>query len=218
RMFRMEFSVPTRLGQAEVELEKSLEVTRLVTLHGDLRTAVIRKDLRCLNRAMVFCGRPTTSTLSRELCNFCLHNRLAIVDDGALIKGVIMQARTLILVTVLILAACSNRTMTVTIDREKLRNTIAADLAMQLEKINYPATVTIEGETINVRVGAASLPDVRRAMCREMGCPSSEGKMVMMADTIRVLRWAGITKVKIIGDAQTLDVELEQDGRCRESS
>jgi len=107
--------------------------------------------------------------------------------------------------------------MTLTIDREKLRNTTAADLATQLESINYPASVSIEGDTINVRVGAASLPDVRRAMCRQMGWPSGEGKRVRMTETLNLLQLAGITKVKIMSDAETLDVELTQDGRCRKT-
>ena len=59
--------------------------------------------------------------------------------------------------------------------------------------------------------------DVRRAICRQMGWPSSEGKMVKMADTFAFLILAGITKVKIIGDAETVDVELEKGGRCRKT-
>jgi hypothetical protein len=59
--------------------------------------------------------------------------------------------------------------MTITIDRQKLKDTSAANIIKQLESINYPATVAYEGDTVNIRVGAASVPDVRRAMCRQMG-------------------------------------------------
>jgi hypothetical protein len=94
--------------------------------------------------------------------------------------------------------------MTFTIDQEKFRNANAAKLAAQLESINYPATVTHEGDTVSIRVGAASVPDVRRAICRQMGWLSVESKR--MADTLKVLRQMGITKLKIIGDAETVDV------------
>ena len=87
-----------------------------------------------------------------------------------------------------------------------------------MESINYPATVTYEGDAFNIRVGTASVPDVRRAMCRQMGWPSSEGKMVRMSDTFAFLRLAGITKVKINGDAETVDLELEKGGRCKKAS
>jgi hypothetical protein len=90
-------------------------------------------------------------------------------------------------------------------------------MTKQLESINYPATVTYEGDTVNIRVGAASVPDIRRAMCRQMEWPSAEGKMVRLADTFAFLRLAGITKVKIVRDTETLDVELEKGGKCKRS-
>jgi ABC-type uncharacterized transport system auxiliary subunit len=130
-----------------------------------------------------------------------------------------MNTKALIIAAASLLAACSssNRTLTLTIDQQKLKDTSAANITKQLESINYPATVTYEGDTVNIRVGAASVPDVRRAMCRQMEWPSAEGKMVRLADTFAFLRLAGITKVKIIGDAGTVDVELEKGGRCRKN-
>jgi hypothetical protein len=130
-----------------------------------------------------------------------------------------MNTRAFIIIAASILAACSsNQTLTLTVDQKQLKDTSAANITKQLESINYPATVTYEGDTVNIRVGAASVPDVRRAMCRQMGWPSAEGKMVRIADTLRLLRWTGITKVKIISDPEKLDMELEQDVRCRKTS
>ncbi len=109
-----------------------------------------------------------------------------------------MNTRVLIIVAVSIMAACSssNPTFTLTVDREKLKSSSAATLTTELKRINYTAAVTYEGDTVNIRVGVASVPDVRRAICRQMGWPSPEGKMVKMADTFAFLRLAGITKVK----------------------
>jgi hypothetical protein len=39
--------------------------------------------------------------------------------------------------------------------------------------------------------------------------------MVRMSDTLDALQLAVIAKLKVIGDSGTLNVELEQDGRCR---
>ncbi|HKQ75844.1 MAG TPA: hypothetical protein VJ810_19260 [Blastocatellia bacterium] len=94
----------------------------------------------------------------------------------------------------------------------------AAKLATQLTDVSYKASVTHEGDTVNVRVGDASLSDVRRAMCRQMGWPSGEGKMLRLAETLVFLRLAGITKLKIVGDTETLEVELEKGGRCRNAA
>jgi hypothetical protein len=41
--------------------------------------------------------------------------------------------------------------------------------------------------------------------------------MVQLNDTLWFLRLAGITKLKIVGDAETLDVEFGLDGRCLKS-
>ena len=117
---------------------------------------------------------------------------------------------TLLTLALITIAACGNRTITMTVDTAKLGDATAAKLAKQLDSINYPATVTYDADTVNVRVSAASVSDVRRAMWRRMGWPSEKGKMVRMADTIRVLRVAGVTKLKLVGDAQTLDVETER--------
>ena len=130
-----------------------------------------------------------------------------------------MNTRAFIIVATSILASCSssNQTLTLTVDREKLKDTSAANITKQLESINYPATVTYDADTANIHVGAASVPDVRRAMCRQMDGPSAEGKR--MSDTFAFLILAGITKVKIIGDAETLDTwRLRRGGRCRKAS
>jgi len=51
-----------------------------------------------------------------------------------------------------------------------------------------------------------------------MGWEIAEGKMVRMADTFAFLSLAGITKVRIVGDAETVDVELEKGGKCKKTS
>ena len=130
-----------------------------------------------------------------------------------------MNTRAMLIVAVSILAACSEKqTITMNVDREKFRAFNVAALTTQLANINYPTTVTHEDETLHIRVGQASVSDVRRAICRQMGWPSAEGKMVRIADTLRLLRAAGIAKVKIIDKTQALEVELEQDGKCKKAS
>lgn len=134
-----------------------------------------------------------------------------------------MKIRAMVIIAVSILAACSNqssnKTLTLTFDREKSKAILdkhnAADLATQLEKIHYPATVTIEGETVNIRVGQAPIRDVRRAVCHRIGWPFSKFKTYEITDRLKALwRW-GARKVKIIGDTETMDVELGQDGVCQ---
>jgi hypothetical protein len=134
-----------------------------------------------------------------------------------------MNTRTMIIIAVSVLAACSNQksnqVLTLTLNKgtaktfaDKLN---ATDLATQLEKIHYPATVNIEGETVNIRVGQASIRDVRRAVCHRIGWPLSKFKTYEIADRLKALwRW-GARKVKIIGDTETMDVELGQDGVCQ---
>jgi len=63
----------------------------------------------------------------------------------------------------------------------------AARLASQLENIHYPATVTIEGETVNIHVGQAPVRDVRRAICRRIGWPLSEVKTDEIAVRLKAL-------------------------------
>jgi hypothetical protein len=144
-----------------------------------------------------------------------------------LIEEVTMNTRAMVIIAVTILAACSdrksNQTLTLTLNKEVTKAFVdksnAADLATHLEKIHYPATVTIEGVTVSIRVGQAPIRDVRRAVCHRIGWPLSEFKTVETAeDALKSLwRW-GARKVKIIGDTETMDVELGQDGRCQEDS
>lgn len=137
-----------------------------------------------------------------------------------------MNTRAMVILAVSILAACSNRssnkTITMTIDREAFKAFIdkqnAANLATQLEKIHFPTTVTIESGTVNIRVGQAPVRDVCSAICRCIGWPLSEFKTDEIGDTLKSLwRW-GARKLKIIGDSETMDVELSQDGSCQEDS
>jgi hypothetical protein len=39
------------------------------------------------------------------------------------------------------------------------------------QSINYPASVTTEGETLHIRVSVAPLPDVCRAICHSLAIP-----------------------------------------------
>jgi len=133
----------------------------------------------------------------------------------------------MVIIAVSILAACSNRrsnqTLILTLDKEAAKASVnkinAAKLATQLEKIHYPATVTVEGETVSIRVSQAPIRDVRRAVCHRIGWPLSEFKTgETTGDTLKYLwRW-GARKVKIIGDTETIDVELGQDGSCQKDS
>jgi len=135
----------------------------------------------------------------------------------------------MVIIAVFLLVACSNRTssrtssrtLTLTLNekaRKELININATELATQLEKIHYPATVTIEGETVSIRVGQAPIRDVRRAVCHRIGWPLSKFKTDEIGDRLKALwRW-GARKVKIIGDTETMDVELSQDGNCQEDS
>jgi hypothetical protein len=136
-----------------------------------------------------------------------------------------MNTRAMVIIAVSVLAACSNRTsnltLTLTLNEKESKAFIdknAAKLATQLEKIQYPATVTIEGEMVNIRVGQAPIRNVRRAICRRIGWPLSEFKKAEIAGTLESLRRFGIRKLKIIGDTETMDVELVQDGSCQEES
>ena len=137
-----------------------------------------------------------------------------------------MNTRAMVIIAVSILAACSNRksnqTLTLTLDKAAAKAFVdkhnATDLATQLEKIHYPTTVTIEGETVSIRVGQAPIRDVRRAVCHRIGWPLSKFKTDEIADRLKALwRW-GARKVKIIGDTETMDVELGQDGNCQEDA
>jgi hypothetical protein len=142
-----------------------------------------------------------------------------------LIEEITLNTRAIVIIAVFLLVACSNRTssrtLTLTLNeeaRKELININATKLATQLEKIHYPATVTIEGETVSIRVGQAPIRDVRRAVCHRIGWPLSKFKTDEIGDRLKALwRW-GARKVKIIGDTETMDVELGQDGSCQEDS
>jgi len=138
-----------------------------------------------------------------------------------------MNTRAMVIIAVSILAACCNRksnnVLTLTIDKAAKAKAFAdkhnaTTLATQLEKIHYPATVTIEGETVSIRVGQAPIRDVRRAVCHRIGWPLSKFKTDEMADRLKALWQWGARKVKIIGDTETMDVELGRDGNCQEES
>ena len=106
-----------------------------------------------------------------------------------------MNTRAMVIIAVSILAACSNRksnqTLTLTLDKGAAKAFVdkhnATDLATQLEKIHYPATVTIEGETVSIRVGQAPIRDVRRAVCHRIGWPLSKFKTYEIADRLKAL-------------------------------
>ena len=88
-----------------------------------------------------------------------------------------------------------------------------------MELLFYTFGVNAEASPTRVRRFSTLRPvkEVRRAICRLLSWPSSEGKMVRMSDTLRLLRENGATKVKIIGEPQTLDLELEKDGKCKQA-
>src|SRR5262249_41526965 len=99
------------------------------------------------------------------------------IDIGGLIEEITMNTRAMAIIAVSILAAaCSNRksnnTLTLTLDKGAAKAFAdkhnATDLATQLENIHYPATVTIEGETVCIRVSQAPIRDVRRAVCHRI--------------------------------------------------
>jgi hypothetical protein len=134
----------------------------------------------------------------------------------------------MVIIAISILAACCNRksnnVITLTLNKESAKafsakaladKLNATSFATQLEKIHYPATVTIEGETVSIRVGQAPIRDVRRAVCYRIGWPLSKFKTDEIGDTLKYLWRSGARKVKIIGDTETMDVELGQDGVCQ---
>ena len=71
---------------------------------------------------------------------------------------------------------------------------------------------------VSIRVGQAPIRDVRRADCHRISWPLSKFKTDEIVDRLKALwRW-GARKVKIIGDTETMDVELGPDGSCQEDS
>jgi hypothetical protein len=108
-----------------------------------------------------------------------------MMQEVAMIKRAFLDA------ALLALLACGSEPKRSPEELKLQRDAFAFALAIQLHAVSYTSTVTTEGDTVNIRVGAASVPDVRRAMCRRMGWPSAEGKMVRMAVTLAFLRLAG---------------------------
>lgn len=90
-------------------------------------------------------------------------------------------------------------------------------LAAQLTAINYPSVVTRDGNAVTVRIGSAQAAHVRRAMCWTRGWPSGN-RMVRLDETLRRLRLAeGITRIQLIGNNESLDVSLDEQGKCEKS-
>lgn len=90
-------------------------------------------------------------------------------------------------------------------------------LAAQLEAIHYRSIVTRDGGVLTVRIGSAPGPGVRRAICHTGGWPS-ENRMVRLDDTLRRLNQEGVTRLQIIGDSETLDVQINQQGKCEKGN
>ncbi|MEP7338573.1 MAG: hypothetical protein ABI977_12615 [Acidobacteriota bacterium] len=86
-------------------------------------------------------------------------------------------------------------------------------LESQLVLIHYRSIVTRDGEALTVRIGAASAPTVRRAICRQGGWPGVD-RIVRLDETLRRLNQEGVTKLKIVSDSETLDVQINQQGKC----
>lgn len=113
------------------------------------------------------------------------------------------------------LCACRNSAPSATSPNQSTSGKTFTDLlAAQLEAINYPSVITREGELVTVRLGAASASDVRRAICQPRGWPAGS-RMVRLDETLRRLRLAeGVTRLRLIGQNETLDVQLNSEGKC----
>src|SRR5262245_15498539 len=111
-----------------------------------------------------------------------------------------MNTRAMVIIAVSILAACCNRksnnviTLTLNKDSAKVASAKAfmdklhaTALGTQREKIHDPAPVTIEGETVSIRVGQAPIRDVRRAVCYRIGWPLSKFRSDEIGDTLKCL-------------------------------
>jgi hypothetical protein len=90
-------------------------------------------------------------------------------------------------------------------------------LEAQLVAIKYRAVVTRDGEDLTVRVGAAPAKIVRRAICRTGGWPG-DNRMVHLDETLRRLHQEGVTRLQIISDSETMNVQINQQGKCEKGN
>ena len=90
-------------------------------------------------------------------------------------------------------------------------------LSAQLDAINYHPSVMQDGDVLIVRLGASSAHDVRRAICRAGGWPSGN-RMIHLDDTLRRLHEEGVTRLRIASQSETLEVLLNQQGKCEKAA
>ena len=77
--------------------------------------------------------------------------------------------------------------------------------------------VARDGDALTIRIGAAPATKVRRAICRQGGW-LGDNRMVLLDGTLRLLNKEGITSMRIISDAETLNVEINQQGKCEKGN
>src|SRR5215510_7657041 len=138
-----------------------------------------------------FLATPGAFVLSCARTSAMVKVKFADHESGRIYKRRIEEAtlntKTLIIVAASILTACSNRTITMTVDQEKfkkaMRDDCVSNLATQMESINYPVSITHEGDTLTIRVGQSAIRDVRSAICRQTGWSSFDGKMEQIDKT-----------------------------------
>src|SRR5262245_12064108 len=102
-------------------------------------------------------------------------------------QEVAMIKRAFLVAAQLMLLACGGEPKKSPEALKLQRDAFASALAIQLHAVSYTSNITTEGETVNIRVGQAPVFEVRCAICRPMGWPSSEGKMIRMAETLHLL-------------------------------
>lgn len=90
-------------------------------------------------------------------------------------------------------------------------------LAAQLEAVKYRSVVTRDNEVLTVRAGQAPASDVRRAICRPGGWLGNN-RIVRLDETVRRLAQEGITRMRIISDSETMNVQINQQGKCEKGN
>jgi hypothetical protein len=90
-------------------------------------------------------------------------------------------------------------------------------LEAQLVAIKYRTVVMRNGEALTVRVGTASAPGVRRAICH-IGGWLSDNRMVHLDETLRRLHQEGVMRMQIISDTETMNVQINQQGKCEKGN